>query len=250
MKVLFAGPSLHGLALVGDTVRNSDILRLPPARQGDIARSVLQGATMIGLIDGRYEDVAAPWHKEILYALDQGVRVFGAASMGALRAAECWSFGMIPVGVIADRYIRGELTDDAAVAQIQGPVELGSVPLSEALVNVEASVEAATLAGTLSAMDGGRLVASARRIFFKDRTLPYIVEQAGISGQSCKATLCILQTHWRDVKREDALALVERMHTEPADRIPPTHAWRFREPSAWRRFLSDLREAEEVAQGA
>ena len=64
---------------------------------------------MIGLVDGRYEDIAAVWHKEILYAIEQGALVFGAASMGALRAAECADFGMIGVGAVFERYRSGEL---------------------------------------------------------------------------------------------------------------------------------------------
>ena len=88
MKVLFAGPTLYGTVVPGRRVAGTDIVCLPPAQQGDIARAVLQGATVIGLVDGRYEDVAAPWHKEILFAIDQGVRMLGAASKGALRAAE------------------------------------------------------------------------------------------------------------------------------------------------------------------
>ena len=218
----------------------TEIVCLPPAQQGDLARAVLQGATVIGLVDGRYEDVAAPWHKEILYAIDQGVRVFGAASMGALRAAECAPFGMVPVGVVAQRYISGDITDDADVAQIHGPPELGCLPLSEALVNCEATQKAAVGAGALSSADAARLKSSAKRIFFKDRTLKRIVEQAGFSGSQGNALVEILKAHWRDIKREDATALVREMLDEPAARRTRPQAWTFRQPTAWKRFIADL----------
>ena len=240
MKLLFAGPTLYGTVTPGCRVAGTDIVCLPPAQQGDIARAVLQGATVIGLVDGRYEDVAAPWHKEILYALDQGVRMFGAASMGALRAAECAPFGMVPVGVVAEGYIGGDLTDDADVAQIHGPPELGCLPLSEALVNIEATRKAALDAGALSSADARRLMSSAKRIFFKDRTLLRIVELAGFSGSQAVALIAIFKAHWRDIKREDATALVEVMLNEPADRRAPPQAWTFRRPTAWRRFMADL----------
>ena len=47
-----------------------------------MAKAVIEGATVIGLIDGFFENVASVWHKEILFALSEGVQVFGAASMG------------------------------------------------------------------------------------------------------------------------------------------------------------------------
>ena len=51
----------------------------------------------IGVIDGYFDGVPSVWHKEILWALSQGIRVFGGASMGALRAAELDGFGMTGV---------------------------------------------------------------------------------------------------------------------------------------------------------
>ncbi len=97
--------------------------------------------------------------------------------------------GWCAVGVVAERYISGEITDDADVAQIHGPAELGCPPLSEALVNIDATLEAALRAG--GSLDGRRhgSRSSAKRIFFKDRTLPQIVEQAGFSGSEADALL-------------------------------------------------------------
>ena len=45
-----------------------------------------------------------------------GTQVFGAASMGALRAAELAPFGMIGVGAIFAAYRDGRLTGDDEVA--------------------------------------------------------------------------------------------------------------------------------------
>ena len=120
-----------------------------PARQGDIARAALEGASAIGLVDGLYEDVAAPWHKEILFALAQGVTVLGGASIGALRAAECAAFGMIGVGDIFESYVSGARVDDSDVAQLHAPAELDYAPLTEALVNVEATLAALVAGGRL-----------------------------------------------------------------------------------------------------
>ena len=76
--VIFAGPSVRGL----DLPSRSDLLFHPPAKQGDIFRATLTRPEAIGLIDGYFDGVPSVWHKEILWALSQGIRVFGSASMG------------------------------------------------------------------------------------------------------------------------------------------------------------------------
>ena len=91
---------------VGPTLWNDPILKTPgiswhpPACNGDLWRVAKTKPAAIGLIDGRFETVASPWHKEILWALSRGIAVFGAASMGALRAAELAPFGMRGVGTV------------------------------------------------------------------------------------------------------------------------------------------------------
>lgn len=96
MRVIFAGLTLFG----ADVRPGTDYELRPPARQGDVHRAIMQGANVIGLIDGIYEHVPAIWHTRILFGLSHGVHIFGAASMGALRAAERAAFGMVGIGEI------------------------------------------------------------------------------------------------------------------------------------------------------
>jgi hypothetical protein len=234
MKVLFAGPSLSGAGW--STGRPGDRAALDcrgPAGQGDIARAVVEGATAIGLIDGRYEDVAAVWHKEILFALEQGVEVFGAASMGALRAAECADFGMIGIGTVFERYRSGELADDAAVAQLHAPAELDHAPLTEALVNVEATIAHFLKLRAISEAEAERLDRSARALFFKERTYRSILAHARLNEGRRSAELARLIKSCRvDVKRQDALALLAYIEVlEPARRVSPE--WRLESTATW-----------------
>ena len=239
MKIMFAGPTLHGLVTAGGIIGHAGITCRAPAQGGDIARAVLDGASIVGLVDGRYEDVAAPWHKEILFALSRGVRVCGAASMGALRAAECAIFGMEPVGEIARRYLRGDLVDDAAVAQIHAPPEMGCIPLSEALVNVEATIASALDARSIDRQEAQALSTSASRLFFKDRTYAAIVEDATLASERRCAVGDALIASKRDVKREDALVLVDILAADDGSR-PAQQPWSFHEPTAWRTFISAI----------
>jgi hypothetical protein len=248
MKILFAGPSLYGRIDGGRIDGFPSISVRAPAAQGDIARAVLEGAGAIGLVDGRFEDVAAPWHKEILFALASGVRVLGAASMGALRAAECAAFGMVPVGSIAARYLSGSLVNDGAVAQSHGPAELDFIPVSEALVNIEATLAALRRADLLRAPDADRLFEAARTIFFKSRSLERIVASAGIADP--EHGLDLLRRHFVDIKRADALALVEALAALPEGR-QAAPAWPFEEPRLWRSLLARLdHERAEAAAAA
>ena len=226
MKVLFAGPSIHGLEL--------DLTQIdsrPPAAQSDVARAVAEGATAIGLIDGVYESVAAIWHKEILFALERGVTVLGAASMGALRAAECASFGMRPIGSIAGRYLDGSLDDDAAVAITHAPAELGFAPLSEALVDAEATIRRLADLNLVTRDEAAALLARAKALFFKDRTVAAIV---GVLPRADE--LAQLYAAQRvGLKQQDAMALVEELRRLPSERELHEPDWRLERPSFWRR---------------
>lgn len=239
MKVLFAGPSLHGTEWVmGRPSGYDNVDCRGPASQGDIARAVVEGATVIGLVDGRFEDIAAVWHKEILYALEQGVQVFGAASMGALRAAECADFGMVGVGAVFERYRLGDLADDAAVAQLHAPAEMGYTPLTEAQVNVEATIQRFLKLRAVTDDEAIRLTQSARTLFFKERTYSRILSCAGLDAGVRGARLAELIKRCRvDVKREDALMLANYLaYLEPERQTPPDE-WRLQTTQTWQLTL-------------
>ena len=140
--VVFAGPSLAG------TAAPEGVTLAPPAAAGDLYRAARAGARVIGLVDGVFEDRPTVWHKEILWALDRGARVLGAASVGALRAAECAAFGMEGIGRVFAAVRDGAIEDDSDLAVIHAPGALGWHPLTEARVNVRATLAAATAAAT------------------------------------------------------------------------------------------------------
>ncbi|MCD2173641.1 TfuA-like protein [Rhizobium sp. C4] len=232
MKVVFAGPSLpDAFELVAEDTRI-----MPPATQGDMMKALQGGAKAIGLIDGQFEFVAPVWHKEILYALSQGVPVLGASSMGALRAVECAAFGMIGIGRIYEDYMTGRRWDDGDVALLHAPRELQYAPLTIPLVNVDATLQRARSLELLTPEDSERMFTSARRLFFKDRTWRRIAEIAGISFAGFEA---ILAEAWVDEKRQDALELLEalkRLDPTPNSREKP--GWIFNSTPLWRNLYN------------
>lgn len=226
MKVLFAGPSLSGI----DYGRTGLDVR-PPARQGDLHRAVLEGADAIGLVDGVFGFVPSVWHKEILFALKQGIRVLGAASLGALRSAECASFGMEAVGAIAESYLYGRRVEDADVCLAHAPAELDFMPLSEPLVDVEATVTAMEQSGLATPAQAAELLSAAQAIYFADRTVEAITGRAGLPEFAKRYREARVAA-----KTADALLLVERLRALPQGR-GPVPDWTFVESDAWRYYL-------------
>lgn len=127
---VFAGPTLFGVPTP------AHVSRYGPAALGSVFRAVEAGYQRIGIVDGFFGNTPSVWHKEILYAISRRVDVAGAGSMGALRAAELWQFGMIGLGRIFRLFRAGSWTDDDEVAVVHAPEELGFRPLSEAMANI------------------------------------------------------------------------------------------------------------------
>lgn len=206
--VLFAGPSIHGLprgALHPFEAR-------PPARRGDIAEAVKAGAERILLIDGFFGDGPTVSHKEILHALDAGVRVVGAASMGALRAAECAAFGMLGVGTIFRAYVSGRRCADSDVALLHGPPELGYAPLTLALVDVEATL-AELPDRALEPGERAALLGQARELHFGRRTWREVV--AALPAARRGPAESLLQRNMVGAKARDAAKALEWMAMGP-----------------------------------
>jgi hypothetical protein len=188
----------------------------PPARRGDVTRAVRDGAASIALIDGYFVQVPAVTHKELLQALDAGIAVFGAASMGALRAAELDVFGMIGIGRIYRDYRDGNLERDDEVALLHGPAELGYPVVSEAMVNIRATVAAAR-AKVIPNAAANAVIASAQALHYPDRTWPQILQGACLLGM--EAADVDRFRRWLamgrvDQKRADALALLDLLTPE------------------------------------
>lgn len=232
MKVVFVGPSLpqaHEYA-------SRDISIRPPATQGDILTAVRDGATVIGLVDGGFEYTAPIWHKEILFALSRGVIVFGAASMGALRAAECAAFGMIGIGRIFQDYASGELVDDADVALLHAPPKMGSVALTLPMVSVRATVRKLVRSGSLPASTGDEVIRSAECIFFKERTWRRVVD-AVRRGEQADELVALLTRDYIDQKRLDAVELVEAINQFHPPKSIILKDWTFQETTTWREIV-------------
>ena len=139
----------------------------PPAQQGDIATAVLDGVKSILLVDGLFTQHLAPWHKEVLFAIEAGVRVIGAASLGALRGVECERYGMEVYGKIAEWYKNGTCTDDADVALTHLDASSSFEPCSVPLVNIRATCLALEAKGAIASAE--KVILECAAIYYPNR---------------------------------------------------------------------------------
>ncbi len=218
--IIFLGPSLP----LSEAKQILPAVYLPPAQQADLISAIARyQPDAIGLIDGVFYQALSVWHKEILYALDQGIAVYGASSMGALRAAETAAFGMVGVGKVYHMYASGELTDDDEVALAHGPASDGYRKVSEPMVNIRATLAAAERAGVIAPSQHSQLIAIAKAMHFPERTFSAILKRAAIEGfpeTAAQILARFVAGNYVDVKKQDAIELLTTIRDLQPDTRP------------------------------
>lgn len=187
---------------------------LPPVAHGDLLRLPLQDGDVVLIIDGFYFQAYPVRHKEILDAMARGATVIGASSMGALRAAELGPYGMIGSGLIYQMYVSGTLTADDEVAVVHGESGAGYPALTEALVNIRATLRRARRKGVLDARSEAIILEAASKLAFHERNYPHILAIAEKHGLDQKTRALFeerLGSLRVDLKRRDAVAAVRNL---------------------------------------
>jgi hypothetical protein len=208
---VFLGPSLP----LDQARAILDATYLPPVQQGDLLRLLERKPRYVGIIDGYFEMVPAVWHKEILLAMSEGVHVFGAASMGALRAAELQPFGMIGVGEIFQWFNDEVIVADDEVAVRHGPAELGYLPLNQSLVDIRDSCAAALEDRLIGIPLADKIISAAKALPFWDRTCDTIAAELrpleAPESSEIDAWLDYMRSRYVSLKARDAAALLAKM---------------------------------------
>ena len=214
-----------------------DAVYLPPVSAGDVYRLWRRRPRAIGIVDGYFDRVPATWHKEIMWMMEHGVHVFGAAGLGALRAAELDSFGMHGAGWVYQAFRDGTLERDDEVAVRHGTAEDGYRPLSEAMVNIRSTLLAAQDQGIVSATTRGILLVAGTALFYPERTWPELL-RAAEATQADAAELEALR-RWLPAERidqqaADAVAMLREMRTFlAADPAPQEVSWSMADTAMW-----------------
>ena len=228
---VFVGPTLA----VSQAQEELDAVYLPPASEGDVYRVARRHPRALAIVDGYFEFVPAVWHKEIMWAMAQGIHVFGSASMGALRAAELELFDMRGVGWVYEAFHGGRLERDDEVAIAHLGAEEGYRPVSEALVNVRRTVEVAEHAQVISPDAGRAIIDAAAALFYRDRIWPEILAVAGGTDRAeIDRFEAWLPSGRVDQKMLDARAMLGEMRTFLSADPPPLRVkWQLADTVVW-----------------
>jgi TfuA protein len=208
--VVFIGPSLSRDAAARHA---PDAVFLPPISRGGLEPLLNDPPAAVGIVDGEFYQRLAISPKEILRLLDAGIPVFGSSSMGALRAVELESCGMIGVGAIFEQFRSGALEADDEVAMTFCPETLR--PTSEPLVNIRVALRTACASGVLSEAEAATLLDVMRGLYFPERTTGRLMKEAFQRLGAQRATA--LRRWWAnapDAKAADAIALLVRVTSD------------------------------------
>lgn len=205
--VVFTGPTLHPL----EVTRLLDATVLPPVKRGDLATLAALNPEIIAIIDGEFFQGLAVSPKEILPFLEKGVRVYGASSMGALRAVELARFGMIGVGRVFRLFRSGLLNSDDEVALTYCPWSYA--PVSEPLVNTRYTLRAAVRTRILTRVEAGVILTKLKAAYFPDRTRASLlsISCAVLGSERTLVLRDFLAGHSTNVKQDDARLLIDEL---------------------------------------
>lgn len=208
---IFLGPSLPRNEArtihAGDTVEY-----LPPVAMGDLytlVRTRARPGDRIAIIDGLFEQVPAVWHKEVLFALQEGIVVYGASSMGALRASELHPFGMRGIGRIFEAYRDGTIEDDDEVVVAHATGDQGYRALSSAMVSLRFGLSQLRDAGVIDAKQCAHLTQHAKAQHYSARSWAATFAEARAQGMNEQVLTALRQmaAHY-DAKADDARTLL------------------------------------------
>lgn len=213
--VIFTGPTIS----INEAKQHLDAVYLPPAKQGDIVSAIFKyEPDVIGLIDGESYPELEVWHREILYAIENGITVYGASAIGALRAVELEIHGMIGIGEIY-KYLKDLAIsdDDDVMCDYDKTGEYAR--LSEPFVNMRATLQAARRENILGDREYDDLIKAAKSIYYKKRSFGGLFENISKNNLLSRERLARLEIfakdRYVDQQKRDALHLLDAVKSAP-----------------------------------
>ena len=234
---VFCGPTISAQ----EAAKHLDAVFLPPVAQGDIIRVARKKPKAIGIIDGYFERIPAVWHKEILWAMEQGIHVYGASSMGALRAAELDNFGMQGLGWIYEQFTTGNIIDDDEVAVAHASADYDFKSTSDAMVNIRQTVNKALALQVCTQAEGEMLLEAAKSLFYPERNYGAALKVAvknGLAQDVAERLGDWIKQNKVDQKQLDGIALLETLKRDIQPELADKQVdYRFNYTEYWGRAL-------------
>lgn len=182
-----------------------EVIYKRPIKRGDLGHDMKENPDIIGIIDGVFHQNSAVGHREILDVLKKGVKVFGASSMGALRASELDSLGMVGIGYCYNEYASGNIIsdDDVAVMLDSETLEALSVPL----ISMDYVFSNAVRENIITEAEKDELIEITKETFYPQRTYAKTLAESSLSDDKKSQLIDFIRTS-DDIKKEDAKELI------------------------------------------
>lgn len=191
-----------------DSHDDVEVVYKRPIQRGDLGQALKEHPDIIAIIDGVFHQNSAVGHKEILNAMNRGIEVYGASSMGALRASELDSLGMTGIGYVYNQYASGEVDSDDDVAVMLDSESLEA--LSEPLINMKYVFTNAVSEGIITEDEKDELLDISKRTFYPQRNYAKTLSQSSLSESEKDELIDFIRTS-ADIKKEDAKELLENI---------------------------------------
>ena len=206
--IIYAGLSLSidEAKEILDSHDDVEVIYKRPIKRGDLGQALKENPDIIGIIDGVFHQNSSVGHKEILAVLDKGITVAGASSMGALRASEMDSLGMIGIGYVYEQYATGKVASDDDVAVMLDSETLEA--LSEPLINMDYVFTNAVEENVITQNQKDELISIAKSTFYPKRNYAQTLNDSDLDDETKDRLISFIRQSV-DIKKEDAKELIE-----------------------------------------
>ena len=188
-----------------DSSDDFEVIYKRPIKRGDLNLALNENPDIIAIIDGVFHQNSAVGHKEILKAIDSGIKVFGASSMGALRASELDTLGMTGIGYVYEQYATGNVASDDDVAVMLDSETLEA--LSEPLINMDYVFTNAASENIITQDEKDELIRIAKSTFYPKRNYSQTLNESDLDDDKKSELINFIRTS-PDIKKEDAKELI------------------------------------------
>lgn len=191
-----------------DSSDDIEVIYKRPIQRGDLIQALKENPNIIGIIDGVFHQNSAVGHKEILNVMKKGIKVFGASSMGALRASELDTLGMTGIGYVYNQYASGEVDSDDDVAVMLDGDTLEA--LSEPLINMKYVFTNAASENIITSDEKDELLSIAKETFYPKRNYAETLAKSSLDDEKKEKLIDFIRMS-PDIKKEDAKKLIRHI---------------------------------------
>ncbi len=216
VPIVFLGPSLS--IEKARKIINAEFL--PPAKKGDFIKlSLISEKKIIILIDGVFLQDYPPTPIEVFQVVNKNnFQVYGASSLGALRAVELEKFGMKGYGRVFEIFKKNIInSDDEVAVTFDNSYNL----LSEAMIDIRYNLFLAFKKGIIDKETKQLITRTAKKIYFPFRSYENIVKKSIELYSDRRDTIedfhNFVSTQRQSLKELDAMGILKKIAENPHD---------------------------------